>query len=213
MRTEKSSALCAMRPGRGGQGAHRDSDTEAVTAHRLWPLATIHRAGATPEQVRADQIGGEPPGEERTQHGADHAELQHELQQVVVRVGKVEAIRMVRQRLMAKVNVAIRAEPDPEDGELAQQRQRGDVLREPIERPGRRLGQSRDPGTEADPPAVRDDGDQQGRRCTTRLRRARPEADSSPISASKPTTSPIRPPRLSVKTTATPITITPISGR
>ena len=48
---------------------------------------------------------------------------------------------------------------------------------------------------------------------TTRLRRARPEADSSPISASKPTTSPIRPPRLSVNTTATPITITPIIGR
>ena len=48
---------------------------------------------------------------------------------------------------------------------------------------------------------------------TTRLRRARPEAERSPTSASKPATSPTRPPRLSVNTSATPITITPISGR
>ena len=149
------------KPGEAGQRAHRHTEAVRIVADRLLALAAVHRAGPAAEQMGPHEIAHDAPAEEQAERGPDGAQLDGELEQVVVRVGVIDLRGQVCGRLVAHVEIAVATEAHAEHRKLGQHRQRRDVLVEPVGRSLRRLRQAGQQRAEADPAAVGDDGHQQ----------------------------------------------------
>ena len=88
-------------PDHRGECAHSQADAERVVPLRALALPAPGRAGGPTEEMGADEVPPDPPGQYEQDHPADHAQLQPELQEVVVGVSVIHVAGIECGRLIA----------------------------------------------------------------------------------------------------------------
>ena len=94
--------------------AEPDADAPGLTPPRPVALPAPDGTATAAEQMRPDQIGGDPPRGEQAERRPHQPQLHGELQQVIVREREVHLAGRQLGRLVPEIDVPIGAEPDAE---------------------------------------------------------------------------------------------------
>src|SRR4029077_6814071 len=94
--------------------AEPHADAPGLTQPRPIALPTPDGTASAAEQMRPDQIGGDPPRGEEAERPPQQPQLHGELQQVIVRKREVHLAGPQLGRLVPEIDISIGAEPDAE---------------------------------------------------------------------------------------------------